>query len=102
MLVLGGLRSQINHNLEKHFGKRIRLAEISPETIFEFQQVRLKQGAGKATINRDVATLSSCLSREEDEIHRAQSMHGYRKAERETRSSSGQTAHLRRGRANQA
>lgn len=55
-------QSSIN-NLQRHFGKRIKLAEISAESIFDFQQARLKQGAGKATINRDMATLSSCLSR---------------------------------------
>ena len=33
------------------------------ESIFRFQQARLEQRAGKATVNRDVATLSSCLSR---------------------------------------
>src|SRR6478752_254872 len=54
-------QSSIN-NLLRHFGERIRVSEISPESIFNFQQARLQQGTGKATINRDVATLSSCLS----------------------------------------
>jgi integrase len=54
--------SSIN-NVLKHFGKNIRLSEITPESVFRFQQARLEQGVGKATINRDTATLSSCLSR---------------------------------------
>jgi integrase len=41
----------------------MRLSEISPESVFTFQQARLQEGTGKATINRDVATLSSCLTR---------------------------------------
>jgi integrase len=40
-----------------------RLAEITPEAVFRFQQKRLDDGAGKATVNRDLATLSSSLSR---------------------------------------
>ena len=55
-------QSSIN-NLWAYFGKNIRLAEITPESIFRFQQKRLEDGAGKATVNRDIATLSSCLSR---------------------------------------
>lgn len=55
-------RSSI-HNIFSHFGKNIRLSEITVESVFRFQQARLEQGAGKATVNRDVATLSSCLSR---------------------------------------
>jgi site-specific recombinase XerD len=55
-------QSSIN-NVLKHFGKNIRLSEITPESVFRFQQARLEQGVGKATINRDTATLSSCLSR---------------------------------------
>jgi site-specific recombinase XerD len=55
-------RSSI-HNIFNHFGKDIRLSEITVESVFRFQQARLEQGAGKATVNRDVATLSSCLSR---------------------------------------
>ncbi|HLZ41564.1 MAG TPA: tyrosine-type recombinase/integrase [Candidatus Sulfotelmatobacter sp.] len=55
-------QSSIN-NLQKYFGKKIRLSEITPESIFLFQQKRLQDGAGKATVNRDTATLSSCLSR---------------------------------------
>jgi integrase len=47
----------------KTFRKNIRLSEITPESVFRFQQARLEQGVGKATINRDTATLSSCLSR---------------------------------------
>ena len=55
-------QSSVN-NLLKHFGKDIRLAEITPESIFRFQEKRLEHGTGKATINRDTATLSSCLAR---------------------------------------
>jgi len=55
-------QSSLN-NLLKYFGKNIRLAEITPESIFRFQQKRLEEDVGKATINRDTATLSSCLSR---------------------------------------
>ena len=55
-------QSSIN-NIIKHFGKTIRLSEITPESVFRFQQARLEQGVEKATINRDTATLSSCLSR---------------------------------------
>lgn len=55
-------RSSIN-NVLKTFGENIRLSEITPESVFRFQQARLEQGVGKATINRDIATLSSCLSR---------------------------------------
>jgi integrase len=55
-------QSSIN-NLLNHFGKNIRLSDITPESVFRFQQARLEQGVGKATINRDTATLSSCLSR---------------------------------------
>jgi len=50
------------NNLLRHFGENIRLAEITAEAIFKFQQKRLEDGVGKATINRDTA-LSSCLSR---------------------------------------
>jgi integrase len=55
-------RSSIN-NILRHFGERIRLSEITPESIFRFQQKRLEEGAGKATVNRDVATISSLMSR---------------------------------------
>jgi integrase len=55
-------RSSIN-NFLRHFGERIRLSEITPESIFQFQQKRLEEGAGKATVNRDVATISSLISR---------------------------------------
>lgn len=55
-------QSSIN-NLLNYFGKNIRLSDITPESVFRFQQARLEEGAGKATINRDTATLSSCLSR---------------------------------------
>jgi integrase len=55
-------RSSIN-NILTYFGKNIRLSEITVESVFRFQQERLEQGAGKATVNRDVATLSSCISR---------------------------------------
>ena len=54
-------QSSIN-NVLKHFGKNVRLSEITTESVFRFQQRRLEQGAGKATINRDIYTLSSCLS----------------------------------------
>jgi hypothetical protein len=40
-----------------------RLSEITPEVIFEFQQKRLEEGVGKATVNRDLATLSSALTK---------------------------------------
>ena len=55
-------RSSVN-TLLGYFGKRIRLAEITPEAVFQFQQKRLQDGAGKATVNRDVATLSSSFTR---------------------------------------
>jgi len=55
-------RSSLN-NILRHFGKDIRISEIRVESVFRFQQERIEQGAGKATVNRDVATLSSCLSR---------------------------------------
>jgi integrase len=55
-------QSSVN-NLLNYFGKNIRLSDITPESLFRFQQARLEQGVGKATINRDTATLSSCLSR---------------------------------------
>lgn len=55
-------RSSIN-NFLRHFGERIRLSEITPESIFRFQQKRLQEGAGKATVNRDIATISSLMSR---------------------------------------
>ena len=55
-------RSSFN-NILAYFGERVRLAEISPEAVFRFQQKRLEGGAGKATVNRDIATLSSSLSR---------------------------------------
>ena len=48
---------------QRHFGTNIRLSEMTPESIFRFQQKRLSEGAGKATINRDVATLSALMSR---------------------------------------
>jgi integrase len=47
----------------RHFGKNIRLSEITAESVFRFQQARLERGVGKATINRDISTLSSCLTR---------------------------------------
>jgi integrase len=55
-------RSSIN-NLLRHFGERVRLSEITPESIFRFQQKRLEEGAGKATVNRDIATTSALMSR---------------------------------------
>lgn len=54
-------QSSIN-NLLRHLGEKIRLADIAPETVFTFQQARLAEGAGKATTNRDVATLSALMS----------------------------------------
>src|SRR5260370_3095046 len=44
-------RSSI-HNIFSHFGKDIRLSEITVDSVFRFQQARLEQGAGKATVNR--------------------------------------------------
>ena len=55
-------RSSIN-NFLRHFGERIRLSEITPESVFRFQQKRLQEGAGKATVNRDIATISSLMTR---------------------------------------
>lgn len=54
--------SSIN-NILRYFGKQVRLSEITPESVFKFQQQRLTEKAGKATVNRDVATLSSLMSR---------------------------------------
>jgi len=54
-------QSSVN-NLLRHLGENIRLADITPETVFTFQQARLAEGAGKATTNRDVATLSALMS----------------------------------------
>jgi integrase len=36
---------------------------LCPEMIFEFQQKRIEEGVGKATVNRDIATLSSAMTR---------------------------------------
>jgi integrase/recombinase XerD len=55
-------QSSVN-NILHYFSKKMRLAEITPEAVFRFQQKRLDDGAGKATVNRDLATLSSSLSR---------------------------------------
>src|ERR1700722_12090800 len=55
-------QSSIN-NVLNYFAKNMRLSEITAESVCRFQQARLEQGVGKATINRDTATLSSCLSR---------------------------------------
>lgn len=55
-------RSSTN-NLLRYYGEKVRLHEMSPESVFRFQQTRLEEGAGKATVNRDVATLSSMMSR---------------------------------------
>jgi integrase len=55
-------QSSVN-NILAYFSKKMRLAEITPEAVFRFQQKRLEDGAGKATVNRDLATLSSSLSR---------------------------------------
>jgi integrase len=54
-------QSSIN-NLLRHLTKNIKLADITPERVFSFQQARISEGAGKATTNRDVATLSALLS----------------------------------------
>lgn len=50
------------NNLDRVLGNP-RLSEITPELIFDFQQKRLEEGIGKATVNRDLATLSSALTR---------------------------------------
>jgi integrase len=54
-------QSSIN-NILRHFGENIRLSDITPESIFKFLQKRMVEGAGKATVNRDVATLSALMS----------------------------------------
>lgn len=54
-------RSSVNKILQ-HLGPTIKLSDISSSVIFAFQQRRLADGAGKATVNRDIATLSSMLS----------------------------------------
>jgi integrase len=54
-------QSSIN-NLLRHFGENIHLSDMTPESIFAFQQKRLAEGAGKATVNRDIATLSALMS----------------------------------------
>lgn len=54
-------QSSVN-NLLRHLGNGVRLADITPETVFIFQQKRLAEGAGRATTNRDVATLSALMS----------------------------------------
>jgi integrase len=54
-------QSSIN-NILRHFGENVRLSDITPESIFKFQQKRMVEGAGKATVNRDVATLSALMS----------------------------------------
>ena len=55
-------QSSVN-NILRFFGRNVRLLEITPELVFEFQQKRLAEGIGKATVNRDFATLSSALTR---------------------------------------
>jgi integrase len=55
-------QSSIN-NILRHFGRNVRLSEVTPEMIFEFQQKRIEEGVGKATVNRDIATLSSAMTR---------------------------------------
>jgi integrase len=50
-------------NLIAYYGENIRLSEITPESIFNFQQARLEKGVSKATVNRDTTALSSCLRR---------------------------------------
>jgi len=54
-------QSSIN-NLLRYFGENIRLSDITPVSICRFQRKRLAEGAGKATINRDVAALSALMS----------------------------------------
>ena len=55
-------QSSVN-NILRFFGWNVRLLEITPELVFEFQQKRLAEGVGKATVNRDFATLSSALTK---------------------------------------
>jgi len=55
-------QSSVN-NILRFFGRNVRLLEITPELVFEFQQRRLSEGIGKATVNRDFSTLSSSLTR---------------------------------------
>jgi integrase len=55
-------KSSLN-NLLSFFGEKIRMGDITPEAVFRFQQKRLEDGVGKATVNRDVTTLSSCFTR---------------------------------------
>lgn len=55
-------QSSVN-NILRFFEQKIRFPEITPELVFEFQQKRLAEGIGKATVNRDFATLSSALTR---------------------------------------
>lgn len=55
--------TQSVNNLIAFYGENIRLAEITPESIFNFQQKRLERGISKATVNRDTTALSSCLTR---------------------------------------
>jgi Phage integrase SAM-like domain len=55
-------QSSVN-NILRFFGPNIRILGITPELVFEFQQKRLAEGIGKATVNRDFATLSSALTR---------------------------------------
>jgi integrase len=55
-------QSSVN-NILRFFGRKVRLLEITPELVFEFQQKRLAEGVGKATVNRDLATLSSALTK---------------------------------------
>jgi integrase len=50
-------------NILRHLGENVRLSEITPESIFRFQQERLAERVGKATCNRDVATISALMSR---------------------------------------
>jgi len=54
-------QASLRHAL-RQFGESIRLPEITVESVFRFQQARMKQGVRKATINRDIYTLSKCLS----------------------------------------
>ena len=55
-------RSSMN-NLLQFVGGRVRLSDITPAVVFHFQQSRLDNGAGKATVNRDIAALSALFSR---------------------------------------
>ena len=50
-------------NVARYFSPKVRLSEITPQSVCGFQQKRLAEGARRATANRDVAALSAMLSR---------------------------------------